>query len=87
MEEVRQVVASDVVLGPVQAAVAESPAEAAAEEESSTASFGVTFTGLVDTSDITLEALIDEPVASGGDSSLWVGDGDGADDDDDGDEP
>lgn len=39
--------------------------------------FGSGFTGLVDTNALASEALIEEPVASGGDSSLWT---DGEDD-------
>jgi hypothetical protein len=39
--------------------------------------FGSGFTGLVNTNALVSEALIEEPVASGGDSSLWT---DGEDD-------
>lgn len=43
--------------------------------------FGSGFTGLVDTNALASEALIEEPVASGGDSSLWTdGEDDGEED-------
>jgi hypothetical protein len=42
--------------------------------------FGAGFIGIVDTGQIASESLIEDPVASGGDSTLWT---DGEDDDDD----
>ena len=72
MEAPPQVIVSDVVLGPVES-VSESPAAEASEDDSGgPGGFGSGFVGLVDTSSFTSEALIEEPVASGSDSSLWT---------------
>ena len=76
-----QVIVADVVLGPVET-VLDSPASEAAADESGDGGgpggFGAGFTGLIDTSSFSTEALIEEPVASGSDSTLWTdGDDDG----------
>lgn len=47
--------------------------------------FGSGFVGIIDTGQIGNEALIEEPVASGGESTLWT-DGEGEDEDEDEDE-
>jgi hypothetical protein len=81
---------SEVVLGPI-----EGPAGTPGTSEGESASdgdggpgggFGAGFVGLVDTSALGSDPLIEEPVASGGDSSLWADDGDDDDEDDDEDE-
>ena len=52
------------------------PLSATGEDEtdggSDNGGFGSGFGGLVDTSAFAAEPLIEEPVASGGDSSLWL---------------
>ncbi len=71
------------VLGPVEAAN-ESVADDG--EGGANGGFGAGFIGLVDTSGLASDALIEEPVASGGDSTLWTDGEDDDDDDDDGDQ-
>ncbi len=67
---------SDVVLGAVDEAAA--AAEESESESDDNGSFGSGFAGLVDTNTLVTEPLIEEPVASGGDSSLWTnGEADG----------
>ena len=66
---------SEVVIGPIQGAI--NSAAAAANDDgdgdgSPGGSFGSGFTGIVNTGQIASEALIEEPVASGGDSTLWT---------------
>ncbi len=65
------------MLGAVQEA--ESGGEDA-DSDGDNGGFGSGFVGLVDTNALVSEALIEEPVASGGDSSLWT---DGEDQDSD----
>jgi hypothetical protein len=75
-------------------AVIEAPLAAAADpviatEEEADSQFGSDFPGLVSTPLLTDDTVLDDPVASGGDSSLYGFEGDGDDedeDDEDGDE-
>ncbi|HEX8400100.1 MAG TPA: DVUA0089 family protein, partial [Allosphingosinicella sp.] len=72
---------AEVILGPITAA-----ASAAASQDDGDGdggpggSFGSGFIGIVDAGQLANESLIEDPVASGGDSTLWT---DGEDDDDD----
>ncbi|HEX8667583.1 MAG TPA: hypothetical protein VF727_04330 [Allosphingosinicella sp.] len=66
----------DQVLGPVEAVDSDDDPESGGGGVSVSMS-----NGLIDTGDVTVEALIEEPVTSGGDSSLWVDDDDDDDDD------
>ena len=61
------------MLGPVESATDSSEDSG----DSDNGGFGSGFGGLVDTSSFVTEPLIEEPVASGGDSSLWTDGEDG----------
>ena len=66
--------ASEVVLGAVQQAEAAAD-QADSDSDNDNGGFGSGFVGLVNTNALSAEPLIDEAVASGGDSTLWT-DGD-----------
>lgn len=83
------------VLAPVEPAptpTAEtSPTDTAAApvaeaEDAEDDEFGIDFPGLINSSTMVEDGLIDEPVASGGDAALYVGDDDGDDEEDDDDD-
>ncbi len=83
MEAPPAVGGSEVVLGPIEAAQ-ESVSDDG--EGGANGGFGAGFVGLIDTGALGSDALIEEPVASGGDSTLWTDGEDDDDDDDDGDQ-
>lgn len=62
---------SDVVLGAIEEATSGGQ-EADSDSDGDNGGFGSGFVGLVDTNALVSEPLIEEPVASGGDSSLWT---------------
>ena len=53
---------------------------APANEQEADAEFGVDFPGLLETPLLSEDPLLDDPVSSGGDSSLYVSDDDGGED-------
>jgi hypothetical protein len=69
------------VIGPITAATSAAAAQDDGDGDggSGESGFGAGFIGIVDTGQIASEALIEEPVASGGDSTLWT-DGDDEED-------
>jgi hypothetical protein len=80
------VTGSEVVTGPV-AGPANSPSGGSEssgtgedEGQNGPSGFGSSFRGLINTSSFAAEALIEEPVASGGDSSQWTDGEEGKDD-------
>ncbi len=72
---------SEVIIGPIAAATSAAAAQDDGDGDGSSgeSGFGSGFTGIINTGQIASEALIEEPVASGGDSTLWT---DGEDDED-----
>ena len=71
------------MLGPIEAEPTGAEGEETGEGDSGPGGFGSGFVGLIDTQALAGEALIEEPVASGGDSTLWT---DCEDEDPDGDD-
>ncbi|HEX8442322.1 MAG TPA: hypothetical protein VF631_01610 [Allosphingosinicella sp.] len=70
---------SEVILGPITGATSAAAAQDDGDGDGGPGSgFGAGFIGIVDTGQIANESLIEDPVASGGDSTLWT---DGEDDD------
>jgi hypothetical protein len=69
-----------VILGPITAADAAIAGQDDGDGDGGPGSgFGAGFIGIIDTGQLASESLIEDPVASGGDSTLWT---DGEDDDD-----
>jgi hypothetical protein len=72
------------VVGPVEQAAAAEEGPLGDDGGTDSDGFGSAFTGLVNTGAISSEVLIEEPVASGGDSTMWTdGEDDGTAEDED----
>jgi hypothetical protein len=75
------IVGSEIVAGPLAQVVTPETGE-----EERDIAFGAAFPGLIDAADLTLESMIDQPVASGGDSAQWRGGEDDKDEDEEDDD-
>lgn len=69
---------SEVVLGPIEGPAGSpgggSETSGGGDGDDGPGGFGAGFVGLVNTSSLSADALIEEPVASGGDSTMWTED-------------
>ncbi len=74
--------ASEVVIGPLDTILSSSATMDDGDGDGGPGSaFGAGFINLIDTTPVSNEALIEDAVASGGDSTQWIdGDGDATDD-------
>ena len=82
---------SEVILGPIEGPSStpggsESSGGGDGDGDGGPGGFGAGFVGLINTGSLSTDPLIEEPVASGGDSSLWTGDDEDDEEDEDGDE-
>jgi hypothetical protein len=82
----RPISGSEVIVGPIAAASSAAAAQDDGDGDGSSGpggGFGPGFIGIIDTGQIASETLIEEPVASGGDSTLWTDGEDEEDEDED----
>jgi hypothetical protein len=78
---------SEVVLGPIEGPQSTPGSDSVAGDsegdgDGGPGGFGAGFVGLINTSSLSAEALIEEPVASGGDSTMWTEDDEDDEDED-----